>query len=780
MGEFQFCEDFVSNSGSSALQGGILRAFEASMFLLQIFYLNWWQKWNQKLALEGDEVSADAVVLPVYGRLLNLTTLILFFRSLLFFLSPFSDPDHPGYIFLWAFGYIFFQGLEATMWVFLLLQRSSGKLAVLRALLISIVWSLYITSFWIGALVSSSPWNDVCLILHYGTFLILHLTIYIYLVLFPRPRDSLKTLLLFWIITQSCYVTWLILEVSLDGELIDCMYLVSEVPQTLFYPYILYKTLRIDSRYWRKLGKVAQAKTIFSGAHNTTLGVGMADPSKICEVTKLYESLSEDTREIENLLSLHACLYDFAQIAVIKDLDRGASAIVRLCKYKGKYVALKTFTCRELTAEMIQVFCKEVFISTKVSRHPNVCRLEGVCICPPRVSLVLEYCSEGSLKSLLRDENRDLPWSLRLKFALHSARGICYLHSERIVHRDLKSSNILIHKDEKGELIAKVADFGEARGEATIISSLSPSTSRDDSNSRQSIRSSPSPGSRSNASQNQIISVENLMTTTVGTPNYSAPELMTSEQQYSRYTRAVDCYSYGIILWEIYTREIPWKGLRYYQVRVALEEGKRPIIPQECPPDFASLIEVCWHEQPSKRPEFASIVSFLEVMLFRLETNNGQLPLSSSSDCDFILPNTLYCKSENQPIQKKSAPKKFQRGASEGALYGSILNSFGASGTLDRVNHLPSVVPLEDATEFENGSNPETLPRKFSRFFAQYTNQTQNTTITSTTTTTTTNTPPITNNPSVNFSNPVSFSIINSSRQSEKNQEEKRLLDSSD
>lgn len=649
MGEFYTCDDLIDNYGASAVRGGVLRSFEGSIFLLQIFYLVWWQKFNQKLALEGDEASADAVVLPVYRRLLRLTIFALFSRSILFFFAPISDTADPWFIAMWAFFYIFLEGLEGTIWIFLLLQRSSGKLAVLRALLISLVWSLYISSFWIGALVSSSPWNYVCLLLHYGTFLLLMLIIYIYLLIFPRPRDSLKILLLFWIVVLSLYVLWLILEISIGNNISDCFYLVSQIPHDIFYPIALYSTLRKDSRYWRKLGKAAQAKTIFSGAPdsiNTTTTIGS-------DVLRLYESLSADTREIENLLSLHACMFDFAQIAVVKELDRGASAIVKLIRYKGKLFALKTFTCRELTAEMIQSFCKEVFISTKVSRHPNVCRLQGVSICPPRVSLVLEYCSEGSLKSLLRDDSRELPWSLRLKFALDAAKGICYLHSERIVHRDLKSSNILVHSDEKGELIAKVADFGEARGEASILSSLSGSFPKFE-------------------DSNLVIGPESLMTTTVGTPNYSAPELLTSEQQYSPYTRAVDCYSFGIILWEIYTREIPWSGLRYYQVRVALEQGQRPPIPDDCPTDFSTLIQLCWHEQPSQRPEFAAIVSFLEVMYSpfkpRRETSRGTF---SSMRISSSLSSSFWSRTDSQSISKdkKSKRAEYPTGASEGGPF---------------------------------------------------------------------------------------------------------------
>lgn len=94
-------------------------------------------------------------------------------------------------------------------------------------------------------------------------------------------------------------------------------------------------------------------------------------------------------------------------------------------------------------------------------RHPNICIFIGACTKPPNLALVLEYCSKGSLWSVLQNLNIPLTWDDRRRLALEGARAIHYLHSFNppILHRDIKSLNFLLDDSYR----IKLADFGWTR-----------------------------------------------------------------------------------------------------------------------------------------------------------------------------------------------------------------------------------------------------------------------------------------------------------------------------
>jgi hypothetical protein len=93
--------------------------------------------------------------------------------------------------------------------------------------------------------------------------------------------------------------------------------------------------------------------------------------------------------------------------------------------------------------------------------HPNVVKLVGVCTAPPHLALVTEFCARGSLYGLLHSPTTYLTWSQIIYMCLGAARGMAHLHRCRVLHRDLKSGNLLVDKD----LTVKVgAEGGELGG----------------------------------------------------------------------------------------------------------------------------------------------------------------------------------------------------------------------------------------------------------------------------------------------------------------------------
>lgn len=127
-------------------------------------------------------------------------------------------------------------------------------------------------------------------------------------------------------------------------------------------------------------------------------------------------------------------------------------------------------------SEDIELIKKSVYQEAKLSwmlDHPNVIKLYGICIDESHYCLIMEYAKGGSLGRLLNTRKSSLPPSILIRWALQVAYGMYYLHEQAsitIIHRDLKSSNILLSEEvvdtsiEKLEnIILKLSDFGLAR-----------------------------------------------------------------------------------------------------------------------------------------------------------------------------------------------------------------------------------------------------------------------------------------------------------------------------
>lgn len=102
-------------------------------------------------------------------------------------------------------------------------------------------------------------------------------------------------------------------------------------------------------------------------------------------------------------------------------------------------------------------------------KHSNIVSLRGVCLLPPKFCLVMEYAKGGSLNRIL-SSNRRIPPDVLIDWAIQIGRGMNYLHNGApisVIHRDLKSSNVLISEsiddnDLRGKNL-KITDFGLAR-----------------------------------------------------------------------------------------------------------------------------------------------------------------------------------------------------------------------------------------------------------------------------------------------------------------------------
>ena len=155
-------------------------------------------------------------------------------------------------------------------------------------------------------------------------------------------------------------------------------------------------------------------------------------------------------------------------------------------------------------------------------------------------------CERGSLYQLLHDPQLHLSWPTVLGMALDVARGCRHLHASHILHRDLKSGNLLV----TAEWRILIADFGLSR----------------------------------------VISRHQTMTGGLGTYQWMAPEVLARQ----RYSEKADIYSFSIVLWEMAARRLPYEGLNGFEAALAvMTRGLRPPIPPETPPLLAALIRAC-------------------------------------------------------------------------------------------------------------------------------------------------------------------------------------------
>lgn len=209
-------------------------------------------------------------------------------------------------------------------------------------------------------------------------------------------------------------------------------------------------------------------------------------------------------------------------------------------------------------------------------RHPNIVLFLGVCIHPPNFLLICEYLPRGSLYDVLHKcpVGKVLSHKGRLQMSMDVACGMNYLHKqarEPILHRDLKSTNLLVTED----FHVKVSDFGLAR--------VKDSTS---------FRRTP-----------LDISIQ-------------APEVLRSKgQRYIHYTEKSDVFSYGLLLWEIFCHAIPFEGVDPQHIAAKVLSKTRPEVPPSLPLSLRGLMTRCWDEDPQVRPAFQEIVRELRVLV---------------------------------------------------------------------------------------------------------------------------------------------------------------------
>lgn len=248
----------------------------------------------------------------------------------------------------------------------------------------------------------------------------------------------------------------------------------------------------------------------------------------IQELEELARLLETERSEQNRLIKWRI---DSTAIAMGEAAGKGGFGAVFLGLFRGTLVAIKQlYQNNDKAAEYTSI--EDEAVTLVNLRHPNVVLFMGFVHEPDKLWIVTEYCSRGSLRDLLDNNKLSLTQSRILKFALGAARGLAYLHGQDppVLHLDLKTSNILISSGWD----TKLADFGLSRN------------------------------------------IDNIQNNTfAGTIQYSAPEILES----NTFSVAADIYSFGICLWEMAARDIPFDGISPMEVLwgVVKEQLRPPI-----------------------------------------------------------------------------------------------------------------------------------------------------------------------------------------------------------
>eukprot|EP00055_Hartaetosiga_balthica_P017599 m.119435 g.119435 ORF g.119435 m.119435 type:complete len:1357 (+) comp9357_c1_seq2:161-4231(+) len=357
---------------------------------------------------------------------------------------------------------------------------------------------------------------------------------------------------------------------------------------------------------------------------------------------------------------------DLNELDLIVKVDEGAFGEVWRAQWDGVVVAvkfLKYASMGTMDACMLNDFEKEVDFLRR-TRHPHLVRFFGTGIDNHGAPfLVLEFVDLGSLKHILHERGLDDVLKryhnenhtetnestssfdivsvddLKLSLVHGVAKGMSFLHSLGVVHRDLKSGNVLVTK----RFVAKITDFGSMSGKLGELSNNETA----EGNEKQSKQKTPSSSSNKNRNEDSDIdraltdtmesklntlqycpntatrTVGVTMTTGVGTPLYMAPEVIDAMNK--RLTLKTDVFSFGILMWEVHMCKIPdlveqeygseFLGFIMPTLLQLYRRGKTLQFNGTAPEWYENLCYACMSFTPLQRPSFDSVLEVIDASL---------------------------------------------------------------------------------------------------------------------------------------------------------------------
>ncbi|XP_073854687.1 fibroblast growth factor receptor 1 isoform X14 [Macaca fascicularis] len=256
----------------------------------------------------------------------------------------------------------------------------------------------------------------------------------------------------------------------------------------------------------------------------------------------------------------------------------------------------------DATEKDLSDLISEMEMMKMIGKHKNIINLLGACTQDGPLYVIVEYASKGNLREYLQarrppgleycynpshNPEEQLSSKDLVSCAYQVARGMEYLASKKCIHRDLAARNVLVTEDN----VMKIADFGLAR---------------------------------------DIHHIDYYKKTTNGRlpVKWMAPEALFDRI----YTHQSDVWSFGVLLWEIFTLGgSPYPGVPVEELFKLLKEGHRMDKPSNCTNELYMMMRDCWHAVPSQRPTFKQLVEDLD-RIVALTSNQEYLDLSMPLD----------------------------------------------------------------------------------------------------------------------------------------------------
>ncbi|XP_010603227.1 fibroblast growth factor receptor 1 isoform X5 [Fukomys damarensis] len=256
----------------------------------------------------------------------------------------------------------------------------------------------------------------------------------------------------------------------------------------------------------------------------------------------------------------------------------------------------------DATEKDLSDLISEMEMMKMIGKHKNIINLLGACTQDGPLYVIVEYASKGNLREYLQarrppgleycynpshNPEEQLSSKDLVSCAYQVARGMEYLASKKCIHRDLAARNVLVTEDS----VMKIADFGLAR---------------------------------------DIHHIDYYKKTTNGRlpVKWMAPEALFDRI----YTHQSDVWSFGVLLWEIFTLGgSPYPGVPVEELFKLLKEGHRMDKPSNCTNELYMMMRDCWHAVPSQRPTFKQLVEDLD-RIVALTSNQEYLDLSMPLD----------------------------------------------------------------------------------------------------------------------------------------------------
>lgn len=291
------------------------------------------------------------------------------------------------------------------------------------------------------------------------------------------------------------------------------------------------------------------------------------------EIQRLTQRLKE--AELFSAQDDHLPKFTLDEVQIGAQIAQGGFSSVHHARWRSTPCALKKIFDPVITEELRSEFENEVRM-LRLLRHPHVVTLMAVCRVPPALSVLTEIVTGGSLFELLHGNQAQRQKAhiqpepnATLPLLFQAAGALAYLHSMQVVHRDIKSQNLLL--TEGSRPIAKLCDFGLAR----MVSELCTGTMQ-----------------------------------WAGTACYMAPELFAKR----RYNEMVDVFAFGTMIWEIAALEIPHANMDPEDIakRVQTKDGAGLAVQHSWPKSLKNLLRVTLAVQAESRPPMAEVATALE------------------------------------------------------------------------------------------------------------------------------------------------------------------------